>query len=103
MDRLLSPEEMRQAICVDYDMVSVHSAISQAQDAKTARIKDTECKEAVAKARKELIGAYDEYIALLGAEINELSGIAIAHGWHSSRVEHGKKARARLQQLKQEG
>ena len=48
----------------------------------------------------ELIAAYEAYIKLLGDEVDDLSGLAHAHGWVSSRYEDGIKARERIAQAK---
>lgn len=45
------------------------------------------------KSYKELLQAYESYIQLLSAELNEIVPLAIAHRWQSSRVEQGEKAR----------
>ena len=38
----------------------------------------------------------DEYIKLLGEEIDDLAPLAAVHGWKSTRHEKGKEIRARL-------
>ncbi len=55
------------------------------------------------QARKEIVDAYDEYVQLLGDELNEVVGLAAAHGWVSSRAEAGEKLRARIAKLKEWG
>jgi hypothetical protein len=46
---------------------------------------------------RNLITVYNEYIELLGKEIDELTGIAYAHGWReSSRQEEGIKGREKI-------
>jgi len=47
-----------------------------------------------------LIKAYDEYIVILVAEINDFAGLAFAHGFQSSRVQEGKDAREKITQAK---
>jgi len=37
----------------------------------------------------EICELYEKYISLLTEELNELTGIAIAHGWRSTRYEQG--------------
>jgi len=49
---------------------------------------------------REIFEAYDAYIELLGEEIDSLMGLAISHGWQSSKVEAGEKCRAGIQSLK---
>ena len=49
---------------------------------------------------RQLIEAYDGYLALLGEELNSLTGVAYVHGWRSSRVEEGKAWRAKIEELK---
>jgi hypothetical protein len=45
---------------------------------------------------QELKMAYQDYIAILGAELNEMVPWADSHGWKSHRVEEGRKARERI-------
>lgn len=66
----------------------------------TARALEASAEEAQ-KWVDEQAAAYEEYIALLEEEINEIEGVAIAHGWKSTRVEAGEKARAKIAALKQ--
>jgi hypothetical protein len=47
-----------------------------------------------------IIQAYEEYLKILGDEIDELAPLAIAHGWKSSRFEEGEKARKKIKQIK---
>lgn len=49
---------------------------------------------------ENLVTKQDEYIKLLGEEINELAGMATIHGWHSSRANAGIKLREEIKQLK---
>lgn len=51
---------------------------------------------------KELIEAYDEYIALLAHAEQGLMGLAYAHGYRCPPefVERGEKLRARIADLK---
>ncbi len=49
-------------------------------------------------AANEQIAARDEYIKLLGEEIDEIAGIVHVHGWRSSRGEAGKACRNRIKQ-----
>lgn len=48
-----------------------------------------------------LIQAYEEFIKILGDEIDELAPMAFNHGWRSSRVEEGKKAREKIRLIKE--
>ena len=48
----------------------------------------------------ELIEAYEAYITLLGEELQDLVPFSRSHGWRSSRVELGEKARERIQEAK---
>ena len=50
----------------------------------------------------ELIKTYDEYIKLLGDEIDGLAGLAYVHGWRSSRYEQGKALRDKIESLKKD-
>ena len=47
-----------------------------------------------------LILAYEEYIDLTHEEIESLLGIALVHGWKSTRVEKGIVCRANIAELK---
>jgi hypothetical protein len=49
---------------------------------------------------REIFEAYDPYVKLLGEEIDELFGLAFAHGWRSKRVKAGNKCRVRIDSLK---
>lgn len=51
---------------------------------------------------KELIETYDNYIRLLGCEIDELSSIATVHGWTSKRVKEGAICRIKIEDLKRD-
>ena len=53
-------------------------------------------KQYTAEKMREIVEAYDEYVALLSEEINGLVGLASVHGWQSLRVEAGKAARAKI-------
>ena len=46
-----------------------------------------------------LIGALEEYVKLLAAELNEVVPIANNHGWMSSRVEEGNILRQKIKNL----
>lgn len=48
----------------------------------------------------QLIEAYDEYIKLLGDELNEVVPLAARRGWKSSRVDEGIKLRAKIKEFK---
>ena len=49
---------------------------------------------------KELIDTYDEYIKLLGEELNELIPFATQHGWKSTRYEAGKMLRDKISSIR---
>lgn len=51
---------------------------------------------------EEMVKAYDEYISLLGEELDELALIAYAHGWKSKRAEQGIKLRTKIETLKEQ-
>lgn len=51
---------------------------------------------------KSLIEAYDNYLKLLGEELDELAMMAIMHGWGSKRVEQGKILREKIEKIKTE-
>lgn len=50
--------------------------------------------------KEKLIQSYDEYLELIDKELAELMSLAVVHGWTSSRIEAGKKARAKIQEAK---
>ena len=58
--------------------------------------KINEYAQQVSQDKDGLIEAQDEYIKLLGNEIDDLIGIAHVHGWKSQRVEQGEVLRKRL-------
>ena len=47
-----------------------------------------------------LVEAYEAYIILLSAELNEVVPMAANHGWQTSRKELGETARAKIEKLK---
>lgn len=48
----------------------------------------------------ELIRLYEEYIKLLGDELNDVVVMASIHGWKSDRVEQGEEMRREIAQQK---
>lgn len=44
-----------------------------------------------------IINAQQEYIVLLGKEINSLLGVAMIHGWESKLADEGLKANYKIQ------
>lgn len=50
-----------------------------------------------------LSAAYERYIDMLVAELNEVVPLAAAHGWKTSRKEAGENARAEIEELKNGG
>ena len=64
-------------------------------------------KKAIAQAKsgiEKLVGegvkAYDDYIVLLGKELDEVVPLAHTHGWRSSRYEEGKEARKKILEIR---
>ena len=57
---------------------------------------EAEMKEAV----ENLTQVYDEYIKLLGDELNDLTTLAYVHSWQSPRVKQGEKCRNKIDDLK---
>lgn len=49
---------------------------------------------------KELIDSYEDYIRVLGEEINEMHWLAHDHGWKSKRGEIGQQCRERIAKAK---
>lgn len=51
---------------------------------------------------RELIKAYDEYVALLGSEMESLYALAFVHGYQceDERVKRGEELRAKILRLK---
>ena len=47
-----------------------------------------------------LIRLYEDYVELLGEELNELAPFFAVHGWKSKRAEKGKEYRAAIAELK---
>jgi hypothetical protein len=56
----------------------------------------------VSKEQNELIETLEQYINLLGEEINALSSIASNKGWVSKRYEKGLELRNKIKSLKSE-
>jgi len=52
------------------------------------------------KDAQAIFKVYDEYLKLYDIELGELMGIVVVHGWKSTRVEQGKKLRAKIRALK---
>lgn len=51
------------------------------------------------KPQNELVKALEDYIVLLGKELDEVVPMASVHGWKSSRFEEGKKMRKKIKAL----
>ena len=49
---------------------------------------------------EELSNLYENYLNLIDKELGELMSLAVVHGWKSSRIEEGRKARAKIQEVK---
>lgn len=49
----------------------------------------------------DLIEKLEEYIVLLGEEIDSMTVLASIHGWSSSRVEKGEKLRHQIKLIKE--
>lgn len=49
-----------------------------------------------------LVEALEQYIGVLGEELDELASMAVTHGWKSSRVEVGEQMRNRITELKRQ-
>ena len=47
----------------------------------------------------KLIGALNEYIVLLGEELDEIFFYANSHGWKSKRIEKGEELRQKIKQV----
>ena len=47
-----------------------------------------------------LVAKLDEYIAVLGDELNDTATIAVFHGWTSTRFDQGKKMRREIAALR---
>jgi len=54
------------------------------------------------KAYQELIKLKDDYIELLGEEIDDLIGLAHVHGWKSQNVEEGIEIRKKIKKAENE-
>jgi hypothetical protein len=48
---------------------------------------------------RSLADAYREYVALLTAELDEVTPLAWSHGWRTSRYEDGECSRAEIARL----
>lgn len=49
---------------------------------------------------RDLIHLQEDYIKLLGEELDELAGIAIVHGWQSKRAWAGAEIRDKIEKVK---
>lgn len=49
----------------------------------------------------DLIKALEEYIVLLGEEVDSMSTIASIHGWKSTKIEQGEKLRHKIELIKE--
>jgi hypothetical protein len=49
---------------------------------------------------KELVDAYEDFIRVLGEEINDMHGLCYVHGWRSKRGEIGQQCRERIAKAK---
>jgi hypothetical protein len=56
--------------------------------------------EARAEVVREMVEAYDAYIAVISKDIDSLIGLAVSHGWKSSQIVAGEKCRANIESLK---
>lgn len=56
----------------------------------------------IIRKQDDLVKAYEEYIKLLGEEIDELCNIAFTTGWESTRYSQGEKCRKRINFLQKE-
>jgi len=54
------------------------------------------------KAYKRLARTQQEYIRILGREIDSMAGIAYAHGWESQNIEIGKRLRSKMKKVKKQ-
>jgi hypothetical protein len=69
--------------------------VLKAQLAKCQPLIEAPLREEIA----ELKAAYEDYIKLLGDELNDTVSIASAHGWKSTRYEQGVKCREAIAKL----
>jgi len=47
-----------------------------------------------------LVAKLDEYIAVMGDELNDTATLAVIHGWRSTRVAEGRKLRREIATLR---
>lgn len=59
-----------------------------------------ECADICIAREKAIHDAYDEYLKLIGDELDELASIASVHGWKTTRHEAGVKARETINRLR---
>jgi hypothetical protein len=64
------------------------------------KFREADLAQARQEVARQIFEVYDRYVKLLGEEIDELFGLAFAHGWRSKRVKTGSKCRADIQSLK---
>jgi hypothetical protein len=80
---------MKETIATQFQILSdkLIKALTEANDTKN---------QINLELTKNIIRAYDKYINLLSDELNEVCGIAYAHGWESNRSDLGDKAREEI-------
>lgn len=87
-DPLLSPDDLYEQ--------SINDLGEEKEEARLATI------DFWTRYVNQFIEAYDEYVNLLGAEINDMVGLHLAHGgWQSSRSEKGIELRQKIKALKE--
>lgn len=58
------------------------------------------CEQEHREVIEKIFGLYDNYISLLSEEIESMSGIALVHGWKSTRIKQGEYYRKQIESLK---
>lgn len=81
---------------IKYDQNNYQSSAGRAIRFLLGRVQSNVSKQTSA----ELDQALDEYMKLLGEELNETSIIAHNHGWRSKRVEQGELLRKKIAELR---
>lgn len=79
--------------CEKNEPIVLEYLVQTAIDAATAELR------AEVERLRESIELKNEYIKILGNEIDDLMGVACAHGWYSRRIEGGRVLREKMAAL----
>ena len=103
--RTMTKEQILEQVANDKSYSSwgecMYDTHEHSQIEYTCEAMELYAKQEVAKERekaKKLVEALNEYIVLLGEELDEVMGFVNAHQWESTRFEQGKILREKIKQ-----